>query len=67
MAVLARFDLTDKVVVVTGGSRGLGRAMVQGMDTDDFPVESVSWNDVQKFIEKLNALPAERNAGETSV
>jgi NAD(P)-dependent dehydrogenase (short-subunit alcohol dehydrogenase family) len=30
MAVLDRFDLTDKVVVVTGGSRGLGRAMVQG-------------------------------------
>ncbi len=30
MTVLDRFDLTDKVVVVTGGSRGLGRAMVRG-------------------------------------
>ena len=25
------FDLTDKVAVVTGGSRGLGRAMVFGL------------------------------------
>jgi NAD(P)-dependent dehydrogenase (short-subunit alcohol dehydrogenase family) len=25
-----RFDVTDKVVVITGGSRGLGRAMVEG-------------------------------------
>ena len=30
MALVDRFDLTDKVVVVTGGSRGLGRAMVHG-------------------------------------
>jgi NAD(P)-dependent dehydrogenase (short-subunit alcohol dehydrogenase family) len=30
VTALDRFDLTDKVVVVTGGSRGLGRAMVRG-------------------------------------
>jgi NAD(P)-dependent dehydrogenase (short-subunit alcohol dehydrogenase family) len=28
MSISARFDLADKVAVVTGGSRGLGRAMV---------------------------------------
>jgi formylglycine-generating enzyme required for sulfatase activity len=43
----------------TGG----GGNRVQGMDTDDFPVESVSWNAVQKFLDKLEALPAERGAG----
>lgn len=28
--LLDRFDLTDRVVIVTGGSRGIGRAMVDG-------------------------------------
>ena len=28
--MLQQFDLTDKVAVVTGGSRGLGRQMVLG-------------------------------------
>ena len=28
MGTAERFDLTDKVAVVTGGSRGLGRSMV---------------------------------------
>lgn len=28
---------------------------VRGMDTSDFPVETVSWNECQDFIEQLNA------------
>jgi formylglycine-generating enzyme required for sulfatase activity len=39
------------------------REAVKGLDTDDFPVETVSWDDAQGFIKKLNALPAEREAG----
>jgi formylglycine-generating enzyme required for sulfatase activity len=38
---------------------GGGRNQVQGMNTDDFPVEQIAWNDTQKFLEKLNALSAE--------
>ena len=30
---------------------------------DDFPVECVSWNDCQVFLEKLNLLPAVRSSG----
>jgi formylglycine-generating enzyme required for sulfatase activity len=29
-------------------------------ELDDFPVENVSWNDVQQFLKKLNALAAEK-------
>jgi formylglycine-generating enzyme required for sulfatase activity len=39
------------------GSRS---ASVKGMDTDDFPVEMVSWYDAQEFIAKLNARAAEK-------
>ena len=35
----------------TGG----GKAEVKGVATDDFPVENVSWNDVQTFLQKANA------------
>ena len=28
--VLDTFDMTDRVVIVTGGSRGIGRAFVDG-------------------------------------
>jgi formylglycine-generating enzyme required for sulfatase activity len=43
----------------TGNNKG----RVQGLDTDDFPVDSTTWHDATKFIEKLNSLPAEKGAG----
>jgi formylglycine-generating enzyme required for sulfatase activity len=43
--------------------KGGGKGQVQGLDTDDFPVESVSWDDAQAFVGKLNDLAAERSAG----
>lgn len=35
---------------------GGGKAEVAGLDTDAFPVENVSWNDVQTFLKKANAV-----------
>jgi sulfatase modifying factor 1 len=35
---------------------GGGAELVGGMDTDGFPVETVSWEDAQEFLVKLNAL-----------
>lgn len=34
---------------------GDGKARVQGMATGNFPVETVSWDDTQLFLKKLNA------------
>jgi formylglycine-generating enzyme required for sulfatase activity len=35
---------------------------VSGLDTRNFPVENVDWNDAIKFCEKLSALPREKGA-----
>jgi uncharacterized protein (TIGR02996 family) len=43
-----------------GGERS---SLVQGLDTDDFPVERVSWEDSRDFLRTLSRLPAERKAG----
>jgi formylglycine-generating enzyme required for sulfatase activity len=41
---------------------GRGQASVRGLNTDDFPVETVSWNEAAAFCKKLSALPAEKGA-----
>jgi formylglycine-generating enzyme required for sulfatase activity len=43
----------------TGG----GKDKVRGQDTDDFPVEQVSWDDAQTFLKKLAALQEEVKEG----
>jgi formylglycine-generating enzyme required for sulfatase activity len=43
-------------------AKGEGKGKVKGLDTSRFPVESVSWQDAQKFCAKLSALPGEKAA-----
>jgi uncharacterized protein (TIGR02996 family) len=42
---------------------GDGKDSVKGQNTDDFPVEEVSWEDTVGFLDKLSALKKEREAG----
>jgi uncharacterized protein (TIGR02996 family) len=42
---------------------GKGKDYVAGLNTDDFPVEEVSWADVMGFLKKLAALKKEREEG----
>jgi formylglycine-generating enzyme required for sulfatase activity len=37
-----------------------GKKAVEGLNTEDFPVDNVSWDDAQAFIKKLNALEKEK-------
>ena len=42
---------------------GDGKDRVKGMNTNDFPVERVSWGDATAFCKKLSARPEEKNKG----
>jgi formylglycine-generating enzyme required for sulfatase activity len=42
---------------------GGGRDRVRGLNTDDFPVESVNWDDAGLFLSTLSSLEAEREVG----
>jgi serine/threonine protein kinase/formylglycine-generating enzyme required for sulfatase activity len=44
-------------------SSGRGKQAVLGLDTPDFPVDSVSWRDAVEFCTKLSALAMEKAAG----
>ena len=71
MPVLDQFDLTDRVAVVTGGSRGLGREMVltfaeQGADVVIASRKLDNCREVAAEVEALGrrALPVAYHAGE---
>jgi uncharacterized protein (TIGR02996 family) len=42
---------------------GEGKDQMKGMNTDDFPVEQVSWKEVTAFLNQLSALETEQQAG----
>ncbi len=46
----------------TFSKSGSGARFVRGLNTDNFPVETVSWDDAQRFCNELSRLPAERQA-----
>jgi formylglycine-generating enzyme required for sulfatase activity len=69
---LGRFEVTQaEYRAVTGENpswfspAGGGRDEVRGIDTSNYPVEFVTWEEANEFCRRLAALPAERAAGRT--
>ncbi len=54
---MGKFEVTQRQWVTVMGDNP------SGFKGDDNPVESVSWHDCRKFIEKLNALPEAKASG----
>src|SRR5204863_6448340 len=48
---------------VMGNNPSQFRPGKDGLDTADFPVENISWQNAKDFCAKLSALPAEKSAG----
>jgi formylglycine-generating enzyme required for sulfatase activity len=67
---LGVFEVTQKQFRAVMGKNpshfsrdGRGKEEVKGLNTDDFPVENVSWDEAVGFCEKLSALAKEKDAG----
>jgi len=67
---LGKFPVTqDQYRSVTGANPscfsadGKGNEPVAGLDTNDFPVDSVSWVEAMAFCRQLSNLPVEKAAG----
>lgn len=67
---LGQYEVTQRQYAqVTGQNpsffctKGDGAKKVENLETDDFPVEQVTWKDAVEFCRKLTELPAEQKAG----
>jgi formylglycine-generating enzyme required for sulfatase activity len=66
------YEVTQKQYKIVMGSSpswfsstGGGKDIVKGLNTDDFPVEQVSWEDSVAFCKELSALAEEQANGRT--
>jgi formylglycine-generating enzyme required for sulfatase activity len=69
---MGAFEVTQEQYRKVMGSNPSGFAptgklahLVRGLDTRNFPVETVSWHDAIAFCKKLSALPAEKSERRT--